>query len=186
MKGGVGSVPATPPEYAGQYPDPNLWGQLPAYGVFVRHADGVSFTRTTIDPASADSRTQLRAIDVLDLAPPSCDVTFVVHTAREAPAFDDTIDTMHVLGRTAPPPGVDALGGADALGAWKAASGGILTRADASTFTGHASVPQGAPIEFKAVVMDGAAVAYERNHLGNRTATIPYAATATVDLTWQN
>jgi polygalacturonase len=54
--GGLSSVPTDPPEYAGQYPDPNLWGQVPAAGIFFRHAEGVSMTHTTITPSRPDAR----------------------------------------------------------------------------------------------------------------------------------
>lgn len=55
-KGGLGSVPADPPEYAGQYPDPNLWGNTPAYGYFIRHADGVTLTDSTPMVSPGDAR----------------------------------------------------------------------------------------------------------------------------------
>jgi polygalacturonase len=55
-KGGMGSVPADPPEYVGQYPDPNLWGNMPAYGLFIRHADGVTLTNSTPLVAGGDAR----------------------------------------------------------------------------------------------------------------------------------
>jgi polygalacturonase len=55
-KGGLATVPADPPEYAGQYPDPNLWGDLPAFGYFIRHADGVTFTGSSATPSPADAR----------------------------------------------------------------------------------------------------------------------------------
>jgi hypothetical protein len=71
MRGGMNGVPADPPEYVGQYPDPNLWGEVPSYGVFLRHADGVTFTRTTIDVDRPDARNALDAVDVANLVPPS-------------------------------------------------------------------------------------------------------------------
>lgn len=55
-KGGMGNVPADPPEYVGQYPDPNLWGNMPAYGMFVRHADGVTLTNSTPLVTGSDAR----------------------------------------------------------------------------------------------------------------------------------
>lgn len=35
-------VPQNPKEYKGQYPDPHMWGKLPASGLFFRHVDGVT------------------------------------------------------------------------------------------------------------------------------------------------
>jgi polygalacturonase len=66
-KGGLTSVPADPPEYKGQYPDPNLWGNMPAFGYFVRHADGVTFQGVTTDVAPTDARTWLVQRDVTNL-----------------------------------------------------------------------------------------------------------------------
>lgn len=66
-KGGLGSVPADPPEYAGQYPDPNLWGNMPAFGYFIRHADGVAFTGCVTGVAPADARKWLEQRDVANL-----------------------------------------------------------------------------------------------------------------------
>lgn len=63
-KGGMTSVPADPPEYAGQYPDPNLWGDLPAYGYFVRHAESVTFRDTVTTPSATDVRSARVARDV--------------------------------------------------------------------------------------------------------------------------
>lgn len=66
-KGGRTSVPADPPEYAGQYPDPNLWGDMPAFGYFVRHADGVTFVNSTPTVSPADARKWLEQRDVASL-----------------------------------------------------------------------------------------------------------------------
>ena len=67
VKGGLGSVPADPPEYAGQYPDPNLWGNMSAAGLFIRHADGVTLTGTVLTPLATDARPTLVTRDVTGL-----------------------------------------------------------------------------------------------------------------------
>jgi polygalacturonase len=64
-KGGMTSVPPDPPEYAGQYPDPNLWGDMPAFGYFVRHADGVTFTNSAPGVSPGDAR---KGIELRDAA----------------------------------------------------------------------------------------------------------------------
>jgi polygalacturonase len=69
MKGGLGSVPADPPEYVGQYPDPNLWGNLPAFGAFIRHADGVTFTNSSFTAAAKDARKDIETRDVTNFTP---------------------------------------------------------------------------------------------------------------------
>jgi hypothetical protein len=183
MMGGLAAAPAEPAEYAGQYPDPNLWNEVPAYGLFLRHTDNVSFVRTTIDVAGADARTQIHTSDVTNLTPPQCDVTFIVH-APPAPA---TGEAVRVLGRTSLPLGIDVPLAADPLGAWKAAATtAVLTPAGGDAYTGHASLPQGASLDFKTVITDGTQTTYERNHLGNRQAAVPNAATATIEFDWQN
>lgn len=60
------SIPADPPEYAGQYPDPNLWGTLPAAGLFLRHVEGLTLRDATIDLDGRDARSAIVERDVLD------------------------------------------------------------------------------------------------------------------------
>jgi hypothetical protein len=182
MKGGVAAAPGDPPEYAGQYPDPNLWGEVPAYGLYLRHADGVSFTRTTIDVDATDARTQLHTSDVTNLLSPQCDVTFTVH----APPALSPGDSLRILGRTALPAGIDAPLASDPLGGWNAAATTVLLTPAGGAYTGHASLPQGASIEFKAVVVNPSQTTYERNHLGNRQAVVSDASSGTIEFDWQN
>jgi polygalacturonase len=66
-KGKQTKVPADPPEYAGQYPDPNLWGTLPAAGIFFRHVDGLTLQGATVDVHGADVRKPIVESDVKDL-----------------------------------------------------------------------------------------------------------------------
>jgi polygalacturonase len=66
-KGGLTAVPADPPEYHGEYPDPNLWGNLPAFGFFIRHASGVAFKGTTTLASPADARKPIETRDVQNL-----------------------------------------------------------------------------------------------------------------------
>jgi polygalacturonase len=64
-KGGKTTVPADPPEYAlGQYPESNIWSDLPAYGYYVRHADGVTFTNTSTNVSPTDARSAIVMNDV--------------------------------------------------------------------------------------------------------------------------
>lgn len=65
VRGGLSQVPADPPEYAGQYPDPNLWGDLPAFGLFLRHVDGVVLSGSPFEARAPDAR---RAIEQRDVA----------------------------------------------------------------------------------------------------------------------
>ena len=66
-KGGLTAIPRDPPEYAGQYPDPNLWGNLPAFGYFLRHVDGVTFTNSTSTVSPGDVRKSIEQRDVSNL-----------------------------------------------------------------------------------------------------------------------
>jgi hypothetical protein len=66
-KGGLTATPRDPPEYAGQYPDPNLWGNLPAFGFFLRHVDGVTFTNSTSTVSPGDVRKAIEQRDVSNL-----------------------------------------------------------------------------------------------------------------------
>ena len=65
--GGLGSIPASPPEYAGQYPENTMWGNLPAYGYYLRHATNVTFTNCFTSAASADARPWIATNDVSNL-----------------------------------------------------------------------------------------------------------------------
>jgi polygalacturonase len=67
FQGGDSKVPPTPPEYVGQYPDPNLWGDLPAYGYFLRHVDHVSFDGCTTSLAGTDARPAVAKSDARNL-----------------------------------------------------------------------------------------------------------------------
>jgi hypothetical protein len=188
VQGSFGQTPAAPPEYAGQYPDPNLWGEVPAEGLFLRHADDVTFVNSTIGGYHPDARPIFSAIDTSALAVPACDVTFVLRTDVNAPSYDPASDSFRVVGAAT----VAGVVATDPLGNWSAASGGVaLTRTtdDPSgryRFSGHATLPQGAPLQFKAVVGSGASVTWERAALGNRSAVVPSTAATEIDLDWQN
>jgi hypothetical protein len=56
FQGGVDKVPPHPPEMEKQYPECNIWGNMPAYGYFIRHADNVTFDGCTSKVSSEDAR----------------------------------------------------------------------------------------------------------------------------------
>jgi hypothetical protein len=63
-KGGVSPIPTDPPEYpydTGQYPDPQVWGNLPAYGFYLRHVTNAQFSSITASVASTDARPLFKA-----------------------------------------------------------------------------------------------------------------------------
>jgi Glycosyl hydrolases family 28 len=66
--GGLASTPASPPEATpNQYPESNMFGDLPAWGYYLRHVTGVSFTACTSSVASPDARQPLVTADVTGL-----------------------------------------------------------------------------------------------------------------------
>ena len=123
---------------------------------------------------------------------PQCEVTFTVRTDINAPGFDPNSEALRILGQTTPPKGIGELGAPDPLSNWKAIDPGLdlsQTTSDATgrfRFTGHASFPQGAAIEFKAAVGKNEAVRFERNNQGNRLVAVPNATTLNVEIDWQN
>jgi polygalacturonase len=65
--GGLNAIPSSPPEYAGQYPENTKWGNLPAYGYYIRHAANVTFTNCFTSAAPADARPWIATMDVSNL-----------------------------------------------------------------------------------------------------------------------
>lgn len=67
--GGRSTVPAAPPEaMANQYPESNMFGDLPAWGYYLRHVDGVRFDNCRSTVATPDVREKLVTDDVSGLA----------------------------------------------------------------------------------------------------------------------
>ncbi len=63
--GGLSTVPASPPEaMPNQYPESNMFGDLPAWGYYLRHVSGVTFTNVTSSVANTDARQKLVTDDV--------------------------------------------------------------------------------------------------------------------------
>ena len=61
--GGSLTVPGIPGEYAGQYPEVNMWGNVPAYGFYLNHADSVVFKNCNFTVSSQDERPLIAAQD---------------------------------------------------------------------------------------------------------------------------
>ncbi|HEY5947744.1 MAG TPA: glycosyl hydrolase family 28 protein [Kofleriaceae bacterium] len=67
--GGRTSTPAPPPEaMPNQYPESNMFGDLPAWGYYLRHVDGISFTGCRSTAAAADVRQKIVSEDVANLS----------------------------------------------------------------------------------------------------------------------
>jgi polygalacturonase len=56
MKGGLGHVPPAPPENEAAYPVSCMFGNVPAYGFYVRHADNITFKNVVIGYERNDAR----------------------------------------------------------------------------------------------------------------------------------
>jgi hypothetical protein len=66
--GGRTQVPAAPPEaIPNQYPESNMFGDLPAWGYYVRHVDGISFANCRSTLAATDARQKIVTADVSNL-----------------------------------------------------------------------------------------------------------------------
>jgi len=66
--GGDNSVPGNPPEWdSNQYPEVSMWGDLPAYGYWMRHVSGVTFTNGTSRLNGSDARPEKATNDVSNL-----------------------------------------------------------------------------------------------------------------------
>jgi polygalacturonase len=63
-KGKAKTVPADPPEYKGQYPDPNLWGEVPAGAIFFRHVQGLELRDAKLEVHPKDAREVMVERDV--------------------------------------------------------------------------------------------------------------------------
>lgn len=67
--GGRNTVPGAPPEaQPNQYPESNMFGDLPAWGYYLRHVDGVTFQGVSSTLANGDARSKLVTSDVRGLA----------------------------------------------------------------------------------------------------------------------
>jgi hypothetical protein len=67
--GGRTSVPGVPPEaMPNQYPESNMFGDLPAWGFYLRHVDGVTFSNCRATAAAADARPKLVTEDVANMS----------------------------------------------------------------------------------------------------------------------
>jgi len=62
--GGLTSIPADPPEMGTEYPECDDWGNLPAYGYYVRHVNGISFIDSTTTVSPTDVRLWRKEVDV--------------------------------------------------------------------------------------------------------------------------
>jgi polygalacturonase len=79
------------------YPQPNNWGNLPSYGLFIRHVKEVNISRLSLSTIGAEQRIPLIAVDVQDL------IIRDLHIQHRVPGVEDlqmTGVTNHQLDAT--------------------------------------------------------------------------------------
>ena len=54
--GTVEQAKLLPPEIAGEYPEPSMFGEMPAYGFYMRHVDGIQMNNVKVAYMSEDQR----------------------------------------------------------------------------------------------------------------------------------
>jgi parallel beta-helix repeat protein len=69
MVGGLtpGDAVADPPELVDGYPEPTMFGTLPAFGFFIRHADRLTLDNVEVRFEAQDTRTAFAVVDVADI-----------------------------------------------------------------------------------------------------------------------
>jgi hypothetical protein len=68
FEGGRTSVPGAPPEATpGQYPESNMFGDLPPWAYYLRHVNGITFTNCASSLINSDVRSKLVTSDVSGL-----------------------------------------------------------------------------------------------------------------------
>ena len=77
-----------PPERETNYPEPSMFGEIPAYGFFIRHAKGVSLSNVEVSYLSEEFRPAFVLNDVLDFTIYQCKGVADMHLDRvEAKKF---------------------------------------------------------------------------------------------------
>jgi hypothetical protein len=56
--------PLDPPERETAYPEPTMFGRLPAHGFFIRHARNIAVSNVEVDATPPDGRPAFRLVDV--------------------------------------------------------------------------------------------------------------------------
>lgn len=67
FRGGISELPKLPPEMGPQYPECNIWGNMPAYGYFIRHAVNVQFINSQSIVVPEDKRPWRKLVNVKNL-----------------------------------------------------------------------------------------------------------------------
>ena len=102
FKGGLNSVPGNPSEWnSSQYPEANMFGNLPAWGYYLRHVSGVTFTRCTSTVSPSDARPEKATNDT---------TTPVIRTDTDHDGMPDDWELQYFQSSTGAAPDVDSDG----------------------------------------------------------------------------
>jgi hypothetical protein len=71
MPGGVSKIPSAPAEREKEYPQSTMFGNVPAYGLYVRHAENVVLDHVAFGRYQPDARPWLKAEDA-KVKPTAC------------------------------------------------------------------------------------------------------------------
>ncbi|MBE2180881.1 MAG: hypothetical protein IAE97_10445 [Chthoniobacterales bacterium] len=100
--GGLGSVPGQPAEWnSSQYPEANMFGNLPGSGYYLRHVHGVTFFRCTSTVRNGDARPVIATNDVSN---------HLSRTDTDGDSLPNDWETLHFGGSTAADPQADSDG----------------------------------------------------------------------------
>ena len=85
---GAGQAKLTPPEAPEKYPDPNMFGPMPAQGFFLRHLKNLEMSHVEIAPMAADARPSfvfedVTRADFLAITAPTMPAAFDFRSARD-------------------------------------------------------------------------------------------------------
>jgi hypothetical protein len=77
-----------PPEFENKYPEPGMFGPMPAHGFFLRHLKRLEMSHTEIHPAAPDARPAIKMVDVeradfLAITAPSTPAAFASQQATD-------------------------------------------------------------------------------------------------------
>ena len=84
MPGGLAKLPPTPPEKEKDYPQSNMFGAVPAFGFYVRHAENVVLEQVYVGRYALDARPWLKAEDA-DVITTGCRDLEVINLAKRPP-----------------------------------------------------------------------------------------------------
>jgi hypothetical protein len=102
----VEAAKAQPPEFESKYPEPGMFGLMPAFGFFLRHVSNIEMSHVEIATAAPDARPAFYLADVQRAdffavtAPRSADGAFALHDVKDLrinwcrAASDTTLDSI--------------------------------------------------------------------------------------------